>query len=476
MIFVAATFTVVGTGIGSNPSLALLALGALVLLFGVPAQYALGAASIVAIAGAYLFSPNNGPAIYQYIGSAVVIASLSIGFLRSSGGVEKKTRSAIIALATTFIIATLLPTIATESEDPLLFTLRLIIPWVLILVAGRRMTPLDFLFFSRAFILFGILQSLIAFLDWSGTSVPGFGYSLIGEFRLENTLFGESFPRAQGLAGHPIVFSVIIIIGIIMIWRDTGRMAALLRVMAAITLTGALLLSGTRSAALALGVGILFLIVRSGSSFGARLRNFMVLGGLVGVLSLNSGVRAYLGEVVGALTESGSYTHRTGAFESIPPLIDGRSTITSIFGNGYSSEGALFDLGFLQQDGLRVIDNQIVTTFVVSGLVGVMLLLCIVVRSVWVGDIFVKTAVLVMLVMFMSFDFLRWAGPSLTFFLIIGMADNSHFMSSSARRRLFSEEDSVRPTLPADTGKFVPAAAGLRGTRGSTPAQRRVGR
>ncbi|OZD62204.1 hypothetical protein CH272_11535 [Rhodococcus sp. 05-340-1] len=241
------------------------------------------------------------------------------------------------------------------------------------------------------------------------------GYGLYAdgsEVKLPNPFLGEDVVRTQGTMGHPILFATIAVIAllIVLLGQTVQNLATRFVLVGALSL--GLVLSGTRSALLAAFIAVVIVkIVRRRSN--NRWRNILALAAAAtAVYILDFGFR----ELTVNLISSGSYTNRVQAISALPDIIS-LPVRWILFGGGFGSEIELYNQGLLQQNGFRIVDNQVITTLVTSGLVGLVVLALLLVRSVKPADELHFALVSAFVVMMFSFDYLRWPAICVLFFV-----------------------------------------------------------
>ncbi|SNR41445.1 O-antigen ligase [Blastococcus mobilis] len=248
-----------------------------------------------------------------------------------------------------------------------------------------------------------------------GTPAP-WGY--LGE---PGALFGvnELLPavggRATGTMAHPIPFGTLMAVASVLALFALPRYGRSVRVAASAGFAAGVLLSGSRSAALVLAVCLVLGWFWPGvARVGAPARLVLVGGVAAALFRVDlAGLTA-----VSSLAESGSLTHRLGAVDAGFRLL-GRPAGELLLGSGAGSLPALFADGLLQQDGFRAVDNQVVTTFALAGLVGVAALLAAVGTGLLRGDRASRPAALVVVLMFLSFDVLQWTAAAVLLAVLI---------------------------------------------------------
>jgi hypothetical protein len=208
-------------------------------------------------------------------------------------------------------------------------------------------------------------------------------------------------------------------------------------------------MSGSRSAAVVLCVAVLVAVVTPGVlriGTAARVAVLLALAG--GALYLQGKQLTALESLQG----TGSLTHRVAAWDAAVRLLD-RPVVQTVLGSGTGSLDDLFAAGFLQLDGFKAVDNQLVATFAVAGVVGLAALVGLFVVGVFRGDPAVRPAALLMIGMTMSFDLLEWNATAV---LLIALAT----LGSAVRpARAVPEAPAAEAVVRSRPGPLVPVGA-----------------
>jgi O-antigen ligase len=190
-----------------------------------------------------------------------------------------------------------------------------------------------------------------------------------------------------------------------------------LRAPVAAVCVGGVLLSGSRSAAIVLVVAVAYGLLRPGTSRAGTLGQVVVLvAGAVAVLTVDVSDLPQLSSLAG----TGSLDHRLGALQSIDDL-SGRPTVEALFGSGSGALSSLFTEGLLQTDGFTAVDNQLVTTFALAGVVGVTCLVGAVLVGLLLGDRTTRPAAVAAVLMFFSFDVLQWESSAVLAVVLLSL-------------------------------------------------------
>lgn len=275
--------------------------------------------------------------------------------------------------------------------------------------------PDDVRWLSRGLVLVALGQLAVALAEslfdvaspWGYLGGARPGYDL-------NQLLPSLGVRSHGLLAHPIPFGTLMAVAAALCLTRATGWSLPVRVVAGAAAGYGLAMSGSRSAALVLCIAVLLTVLVPGTfRIGAATRVAAVLGLAGAALILrNADI-----EALESLEGTGSLTHRLAAFDAAVRLID-RPLAQTLLGSGTGSLDDLFDAGLLQLDGFFAVDNQLVATFAVAGLVGLAALVAVLLLGLLRGDPQVRPAALVMAGMVMSFDLLEW---NVTAVLLVGL-------------------------------------------------------
>lgn len=296
----------------------------------------------------------------------------------------------------------------------------LAVPSLAFLVA-RRSSFHDRLVFWRTFVLFSVLQAVYATGEVAGALPPLWGYRNVGLngdpiLRYNPFLPGELL-RAQGTTGHPIILSLIAGVCLIL---GLSRGDLLGRPWAGLAVAGGIagmILSGTRSAAFALIVVLMWRLIISRVAK-RRSRNFLLFLGLM--------LAAWYvyGDLVSDAVNSDSFGHRLAGLSTAPTLLS-QPLVELVLGGGLGREQYLFSRGLLQTDGFNVVDNQFIYTQITSGLLGLLLLATAILLALRRSHPASRMMLGFLVVMFLSFDVTTWHATSWLLATLLGLADMS---------------------------------------------------
>lgn len=249
--------------------------------------------------------------------------------------------------------------------------------------------------------------------------------------------FISGLERAQGTLGQPLPLGLLLLVAVAFLLRIVKPALLIRCAMIAVLLAG-IVASGSRNSLLVAVVIILFF---AGSRLSAA-------RGLIATAVLAIGL---MGAVVGGfltanglaeVAASGSYTHRAGAFESVPKLLD-RPTLRSLSGDGVGSSPRLFREGLLQSDKLQVIDNQIVTSLAHAGLIGALCLILLAGLALLTCDTKMRPAVIAVVLTFVIFDSVLWPSAAMVTMLVMGAALRRPDLVEAAERHAAARRSAV---------------------------------
>lgn len=263
---------------------------------------------------------------------------------------------------------------------------------------------------KRTFVLLGLVQVLLVFFE------VGTGQPLVGNKITLSVVnpFIPSLDRAQGTLGHPLALSCVLLVALAL---SLGmKMRLVLRLASAAALILGIVLTGS-STSLLIGMAIVVWAIVARRRFVARV--FGVLFLVLVALSF-----PVWGEVPQGLQDDltgNNISHRSLTLASVPGLLSLQGVYQTLFGNGIGSATELYETGVLIDDGFRVIDNQLVTTLVQAGIIGLVALLVIMFRAFKRGSRETKALVIIFGMLAMSFDFLAWYPMLVAFYACLGL-------------------------------------------------------
>jgi hypothetical protein len=217
------------------------------------------------------------------------------------------------------------------------------------------------------------------------------------------------FTRSQGTLAQPLVLALLCIVAVaLLLSRRHGTRRGMI-IPGIIILTAGVVAAGSRSALALIAVLIAF-------SIGRRIWSVLTIAvglGLLGVVSLAAG-GFFSSYVWTNFLRGDSLSHRNGALSSIPGLIHEQSIAAVTLGNGYFSAPALFARGLLQRGNFYAIDNQLVTSIVETGILG-LILLCVACCILFSRAGQYRMLIFTVVAFFFTFDLLSWPSAATLF-------------------------------------------------------------
>jgi hypothetical protein len=297
--------------------------------------------------------------------------------------------------------------------------------WLLVVVAASNVTREQGVKILRFVIALGGAQALLAILesllklDLVREFVVG---SATGETYVvrNNVVLGDWTNRAQGTLGYPIPFAAFLVVVLLLVLFSSAIGDLRVKVGIVLLLGVALALSGTRSAVVAVAAGLgVYCACLAWNAWRAKTKvpglKWAVAATTVLVMA---GVAFFLRSL---MTGDFSLLHRSavieGAFElgSLPVL-------QLLFGSGYNAAPALQAIGYFQTDNSRAIDNAFISQVIVSGLVGLVLLIVVLGYAIWRSSNAGRAVLVAIVTFFFFFDVLSWHAITALLFLAIGSA------------------------------------------------------
>lgn len=372
--------------------------------------YVLGVALLVLSIGASTSAPDS----VRYASIATAAVMLLIGWSFGDRTHTRKISRWVLLLWFAWSIGVSL----FAERSPLSLAVLVGVPLLLVPVVSRLTAP-DIRPLLRWTGLTLLLQFVIGVAELTILPEPIFGYRNLSTDGLPVIRYNPFLPglvRIQGTTGHPIIFSLVMMTGLLLFLALGSRVSQWFRI-GCVGIAGAgLLLSGTRSAFVAAAVGILVFLFFAPNTR-TRLRNVLwITFAGAGVWIGDFGLSAIASEAV----ESDSFAHRLEGWISFDQLIH-RSSPTGTIGSGFFSEEAIFAQGLLQQDGFQVIDNHLIWTLAVSGVVGLVGMVGVFAMSWFESDRLGKAQIALMLTMSFSFDLLTWLVSASLFVLAVAL-------------------------------------------------------
>jgi len=379
------------------------------LMIAVPPRMIRGVAVSFAFAAASVGLATNAPDVVRQVSAVAAIGVLVLSLVRSRAARSGGVRFWAVAVWWGYVsLGVLLTGSYGSTRIVLYFGLAALAAYV-----ASSLAPAELRMVYGTVAGLAALQVALAAIEILILPEPVWGYT--GSIR-HNPFVGDVYARAQGTFGHPIVFAVFCGIAVIVAWSNPARWSPKWRLTNLTVAVVGLGLSGTRSAVAAVAVGLL-LHVALNSSLTAWLRSAVGVGAVVVVL-LNIDIG--IGTIVSNLLDSGSWSHRLGALESVSQLM-ARPPLEAWFGNGFGSENQLYDRGLMQQIYLRAVDNMLVYALGTMGVVGLVALLVFWVVAFCFADRTIKAVLAMLFAMFFSFDLFTWMNAGVLASLMIAL-------------------------------------------------------
>lgn len=253
-----------------------------------------------------------------------------------------------------------------------------------------------------------------------------------GLARLPNEILA-GMPRSQATMGHPLLLTMLLLTAFGFALRATFKTRRRRRIICGLLIVG-IICAGSRSG-LAIAVVFLLFTVGSGRFSTRRVTIAAILAGVA--------VAAAPAQLLGVTEGDDSASHRFELFSVVPKLFRYQDHATILYGNGWASRELLYGRGLLQTDGFVAIDNQVVSLFTTSGLVGLAIFCAAAVVALVRAPYGVRLALGAGLLMFMVFDVLEFPATWAILALVMGMC----FGVRDPRQESDPAEEAAEPEL-----------------------------
>jgi len=220
--------------------------------------------------------------------------------------------------------------------------------------------------------------------------------------------------RGEGTMGHPLMLALFLIFAAAIVLSKQVEFGTMHRAWLFTLLSIGLLATGSRSGLI---VAVALLLFSLGGTRTARVSLGAACATLLVTLLAATGF--FSGDLVTNFLQGDSVGHRSGAIDAIPKLLAQHPTEVLV-GNGAGSVDDIFAEGLLQAGNFYAIDNQLITTIVTSGLLGLALLAALVATALARSG-GVRKPLIAVVVFFFTFDVLAWPAGFALFALAIGM-------------------------------------------------------
>jgi hypothetical protein len=399
---------------------------ALIVLVGLRGELRSGGMLFLAVSVGLAAGPNNTTNGNQFQAALVVSAGLLLALLLSFSGAKlpRRHRSpafiAVVAAAILFLALEYFSSAANESANLTYVFVRFVLPSLLALLVCLRLRAGGARLFLDGVILLGVAQAVLAVLEVAKIAIPPFGPATTNGAELPHPINTELI-RAQGMLGHPILLGMLLVVAMLILAFRRPRSSLWVLIAGEAVLALGAYLSGSRSAWAIGAVCLIFALVSERASVVAKM--FLAIA-LVAVLSfalLDQRAFSLIAGQWDRFSESGSYSHRADFWTYVGQLANLRSSSEVLFGSGVGSELELFNRGLLQQDGFQVVDNQFLTTLATIGIAGAFALVVLSLVGAFRLRGGARLAFISLCLMFFIFDELRWLGPPILFFSLLGL-------------------------------------------------------
>jgi hypothetical protein len=278
------------------------------------------------------------------------------------------------------------------------------------------------------------VESVLGVLEVAGIAHPLWGYLGTGKTLEErvNFLVPQLPGRAVATMAQPIPLGLLAGFGFILVLFGWTAKRLTFRITVAVVLACGVAVSGTRSAVLCAAICVAFAFIQYGST-ATKVRNAIIVAIALGFSSALVDLPGLLG--LTNIQDSFSYTNRLNSISSFASLFS-RPVNQVLFGSGPSSNSTLNAFQYLQADGFSAIDNQFVTTFAVTGILGLALIVAAIVLGFTEASLQGRAVLLFSTAMFFSFDSLTWSSSAVLFMVAAGLftranRDRSGFLNPS---------------------------------------------
>lgn len=292
--------------------------------------------------------------------------------------------------------------------------------WIAVFLVSSNMRSGEWKAFVRLFLVLCLMQAALAVLETvlQSTYVREYVTAAIdrGYPLRPNTILGDWTNRAQGTMGYPIPFGHMLSIGTALLLTPQFVQSAKIRVSLALLFVGAILLSGTRTALIAVVVVALvtwLLLAKRKRSIPTYAFILMFLP----VISL------IMWNILDAstLTTDTSFLHRFGVLESVVAIFS-LGALQILVGGGYNSHVDLFMGGLIEAHGTFAVDNAFITFLITSGCLGLGAVIAALLKAFRHAQRDTLAVLLIFVVFGMSYDFQNWHALMFLFCAFLGHA------------------------------------------------------
>lgn len=353
----------------------------------------------------------------RYVAPAAVLAMAGVAVMRRG---VKGSGSSTLAVMLMYLVELAMATVAAHDKDQwrlLGFHAGIGILFLCLATKAstdeRRLVVRGVLWFAAVAAVYGLYEMVAQpapLLAHAAETPAGTPMALQSEIL-------PSLTRAQATFGHPLPFAFMLLLATALVLGRAIQIRPPVRLGLVALLLAGIVASGSRSALIIAVVLVLFSLTR---------RSW--LSAMVGVYAMFTIIVAlaafgfFSSRVVETFTDSGSVSHRLGAFDAAQRLWADQGTPTILFGNGFGSPQRLFEAGLLQTDGFTAVDDQLVLTLATGGLAALLLLIVWILLPFLKGEPQFRAAIMAGVGMFLSFDLLAWPSSFGLLAAVLGMA------------------------------------------------------
>lgn len=379
----------------------------------VPKDRVVGVAASTVIALLVVVPVQNVGAFGQlrFMVLGVVVLVTVMALIRRGSSASRPSYAYIVFLA--YFLAVAASTLLNPISADFNLYLSAAISAISLMLMGVHAKPAERRLIVRAVVTLAVVQAIYALAEFAFRFTPLWSTSE-GGARASQIFAGAI--RSQGTMAHPLTLALLLLAAIAFTVRGTldVKHARSNVAIVAVLLAGCLA-TGSRSA---IAIALLVLVIGVPRTLWKALAAgaFIIL---IGTVALASG-GFFQSSLFQSFVNGDSVSHRSGALDAVPRLLNSQNVSALLFGNGYYSSGMLFEKGLLQAGRFYAIDNQWVSSLVEGGLVGVALLAVAIVWALIVGGR-ERLALLVVVGYFFTFDVVSWPFGAAILGLVLGL-------------------------------------------------------
>lgn len=266
----------------------------------------------------------------------------------------------------------------------------------------------------------GALEAAYAVFEMVAGPPPIWGQATVSDDGAPKIMYNQilsGFIRAQGTMGHPLPLALLLLVSLALLVRGVGPNSGRWKFVVGALLVMGCFAAGSRSA-LAIAIVLVFLGVGRNRWKAVGVGSYLLI--LVALFATAAGFLE--SDVYQRFVTSDSLSHRSGAIDAVPGLLENQGGTETFFGNGYFSAYELYRAGLLQVGNFFAVDNQFVMTLVEGGVFGVALLIGLIFVAIKRINPAVRLGLAAVVVFFLTFDVLSWPSGMGLFGAFIGLA------------------------------------------------------